>query len=98
MLLPTACFFLFQNGDKKKRRVDYHNVLDYVDELSENGRRFIRVMETSAKTGEHIEDLFIDIARDYFDEPLNRILKQRNTLTLEEGRQKEKKFGCCQIL
>jgi hypothetical protein len=41
--------------------VDFHSVQDFADELSEGGRRCIRVYETSSKSGENVDKVFVDI-------------------------------------
>jgi len=54
-------------GNNKLRKVDYHNTLDYAEEVKAT------VFETSSKTGENISDLFMQIARDYLNNKANHL-------------------------
>jgi len=55
------------HGDNKKRKVDYHNTVDYADAV------FAKLFETSSKTGNNIATLFQQIATDYLNNKANHL-------------------------
>ena len=54
-----------------KRKVDYHNVQDFAEEV---GAKFL---ETSSKTGENIEELFDEIVRDFVSDRDKALAEQK---------------------
>ena len=92
------CHILLQNGNKRNKKIDFHNVLDYAEELSEPDlSRPIRAYETSAKTGENVDTLFADVARDFIDDPRSTLTEFNKSLKLDEedsSSQKRNK-SCC---
>ncbi|XP_013397844.1 ras-related protein Rab-24 [Lingula anatina] len=72
--------------NKNNRKVDYHMVTDYADEIR------AKVFETSAKTGENIRNLFLKIAEDYTMDPVNKQQQEKDTLNLQEPTKKKR---CC---
>jgi len=62
--------------DRKLRKIDYHQVTDYADEIK------AEVFETSSKTGEGVSDLFGKIAFDFTLRPIRKCLD--DNLSLED--------------
>ena len=88
---------MFQNGNPKNKKIDFHNVLDYSEDMSENGTFFIRAFETSAKSGKNVEKVFLEIAQDYLDDPKNNLTEFNKALKIEAEPQGSNKM-CCVIL
>ena len=87
--------FRFQRGNKKNKKIDFHNVLDYAEELSVSESNCIRAYEASAKTGENVETIFNDIARDYVNDPKNTLTEFNRALKLDSDSQNKSSSRCC---
>jgi len=72
-------------GDKKKRKVDYHDVNDYCDEFNAT------LFETSSKDGTNIYEMFEDIAKTCLKSMPMRA--DSNRITILPG--DKKKSSCC---
>ena len=72
-------------GDKKKRKVDYHDVNDYCDEFNAT------LFETSSKDGTNIYEMFEDIAKTCLKSMPMRA--DSNRITILPG--DKKKPSCC---
>ncbi|XP_055927127.1 ras-related protein Rab-24-like isoform X3 [Argiope bruennichi] len=72
----------------RKRAVDYYNVTDYADEVN------AEVFETSSKTGEGVEELFLKIGENFLKEKVVDTNESRNGFGVF-SMEVEKKKECC---
>lgn len=75
--------------NSQARGIDYHTTTDYGDEIG------AELFETSSKSGEGVQELFVRIAADFVKS--RQITTMQNTdsrLTLED--KKNKQLSCCQ--
>uniref|UniRef100_A0A670IJH2 Ras-related protein Rab-24 n=1 Tax=Podarcis muralis TaxID=64176 RepID=A0A670IJH2_PODMU len=56
-LCGTKCDLL--DEDRRRRGIDFHDVQDYADEIK------AELFETSSKTGQNVDELFMKVAEDY---------------------------------
>ncbi len=81
---------LVDGENKYLRQVCHHVVADYADEIR------AEVFETSSKTSENIQELFLKIAEDYVKEPVNsRSLSYTEGINLLEPPEPAYKCSCC---
>ncbi len=88
-------FLFLQRGNKKNKKIDFHNVLDYAEEFSVSESNCIRAYEVSAKTGENVETIFNDISRDYINDPKNTLTEFNRALKLDSDSQNKNSSKCC---
>ena len=72
-------------------------MLDYADEMSETDKSFLRVYETSSKTGHNVETVFVDIATDYLNDPKNTLTEFNKALKLESESNKTSQKCCAAV-
>lgn len=65
--------------EHKERAVDYHDTTDYADTIN------AKLFETSAKSGENIDELFEQIASDYIATGMPLESPHENTIDLNTG-------------
>ena len=94
MKLQRGQIFYLQTLNSNLEKIDFQKVLDFADESSERGAVFIRVYETSSRTGQNVEKLFTDVARDHLDDPKNNLNKLDQTLKVK-AESKENMKKCC---
>jgi len=71
-------------GNNKARSVDYHDTIDYCDEVG------AQLFETSSKSGKGILELFTKVATDYVESR-----KETEEIFRTELKEKSEKKSCC---
>ncbi|XP_053573033.1 ras-related protein Rab-24 isoform X2 [Bombina bombina] len=74
--------------NKSQRRVDFHDVQDYVDEIK------AYVCETSSKTGQSVDELFQKVADDYVTCNAFQVLSEAKGVDLNQKRDAFS-YACC---
>ncbi|XP_066572542.1 ras-related protein Rab-24 [Amia ocellicauda] len=75
-------------GDRSTRKVDYHDVQDYADEIK------AQLFETSSKTGKNVDELFQKVAEDYYNSSSFQLMTEDKGVDL--GQKKGSYFySCC---
>lgn len=72
--------------DKTLRRVDFHDVQDYADEVK------AQMFETSSKTGRNVEELFYKVAEDYLNSGFQEMTEERG---VDLAQKKSYMQSCC---
>ncbi|GAA6083753.1 ras-related protein Rab-24 [Tachysurus ichikawai] len=74
-------------GDRNARQVDYHDVQDFVEEIG------AQHFETSSKTGNNVDSLFMKVAEDFSNSAFE-LLSEETGVNL--GQKKNSYiYGCC---
>ncbi|KAK3873419.1 hypothetical protein Pcinc_021552 [Petrolisthes cinctipes] len=73
--------------DKEARRVDFHDVTEYGKEVG------AKVIETSSKTGENVEELFAQIVQDFAESNAAIMASLKDSFPLTEDDKPRRK--CC---
>ncbi|XP_067133623.1 ras-related protein Rab-24-like [Centruroides vittatus] len=71
--------------NRNARSVDYHTTTDYADEIN------TKIYETSSKSGEGVQELFLDIAMEFSKQ--KEVLRENDTFSLKE--KKASQWNCC---
>ncbi len=76
-------------GARCRRAVDFHETTDFADEIG------AQVFETSSKTGENVDSLFLTIAIDFAADPKNA--SAASCVQLEAKSTAKSNASCCVI-
>ncbi|XP_065072017.1 ras-related protein Rab-24-like [Rhopilema esculentum] len=78
----------------KDRGIDYHDSVEYGDSIG------AKVFETSSKTGENVDELFQDIADEFYAMPLPETKPEKEKLDLSMSKMNQNKqcSGCTSAL
>ncbi|RXM93885.1 Ras-related protein Rab-24 [Acipenser ruthenus] len=75
-------------NDRSTRKVDYHDVQDYADEIK------AQLFETSSKEGRNIDELFQKVAEDYHNSTSFQLMTEEKGVDL--GQKRDSYFySCC---
>ncbi|KAM4748083.1 ras-related protein Rab-24 [Rhinophrynus dorsalis] len=75
-------------NDRSQRRVDFHDVQDYAEEIKAH------VCETSSKTGQSVDELFQKVAEDYVNYSTFQTLTEAKGVDLNQKRDANS-YPCC---
>ena len=81
--------------NRRRRPVDYHNTVDFAEEEGAT------LFETSSKTGENVEELFLQIARDYLqrlrneEEEEEKRRRSNSVVRVTKAKDKTRRPQCC---
>ncbi|KAI1898244.1 hypothetical protein AGOR_G00070340 [Albula goreensis] len=77
-------------GDRSLRQVDYHDTLDYAEEVK------AELFETSSKTGRNVDELFQKVAEDYYNNTAFQVMEGASVILLKERQlDQHQRKGCC---
>ncbi|XP_036405015.1 ras-related protein Rab-24-like [Megalops cyprinoides] len=75
-------------ADRSIRQVDYHDALDYADEVKAD------LFETSSKMGRNVDELFQKVAEDFYNSTAFQVMTEERELELGQ-RKGSFFFSCC---
>lgn len=75
-------------NDRSTRKVDYHDVQDYADEIK------AQLFETSSKEGRNIDELFQKVAEDYHNSTSFQLMTEEKGVDLGQKRDSYFYFCC----
>ncbi|CAI5766912.1 ras-related protein Rab-24 [Podarcis lilfordi] len=86
-LCGTKCDLL--DEDRRRRGIDFHDVQDYADEIK------AELFETSSKTGQNVDELFMKVAEDYAQLTAFQEMTEEKGVDLSQKNTTTYFYSCC---